>query len=121
MKEYELIISDNSDLTEQQLQEVTRAACTAMQDFEARLKTRNPLAGSKSGEVITVGAIILTFIKSGLAAKFIEKIASVFDKRSTLKATIKRADGATLEISAPQIQSTEYSTTIALIENFIRP
>ena len=108
-------------LSEDDLQQVTQELCKTINDetdVSAELQYGAPVRGGK-GEPITLATLALAFLTSGAAVALFEVLKAYFERNASLKITLKRPDGHTLELGAENLRSGQIDRTLALAEDFV--
>jgi hypothetical protein len=109
-----------ADLPDQRLDALTRdlARDLARLGVQARPATRKAAAGER-GELVAIGALVLTFVASEIAKeaakeigkdlgrKLIECIKAYLTRERTAKITLTRADGAPIVVDRQNVDSAQ--------------
>ena len=104
---------DLDALTRQLSQTIARET-----EIDPALAEGNSQPGEK-GELVTIGAIVLTFLSSGAAVALCDVLKTYIARESSLEFALKSADGTEVSLSATNISDERIEETIIELQKIV--
>ena len=110
-------------LSDESIQRLTYDLCGSLRrelDGDATLGESPSAPGTKGGDPVTIGTIVLSLIGSGgVAVALINLFKSYIDRGQHLKISVTRPDGKIVEVVADNLGPAQLQETIKLIEELL--
>lgn len=115
------LVSD--ELDDQQLQEVARDLCAAINDetpASASVASSEAASGAgHKGDVVSIGTLILGLLGSGgVAVSLIGVLKSYMERGRPIEIEMERPDGKKLKIKADNVENEKIEQTMKLAREF---
>jgi hypothetical protein len=110
------VVRDPADVREMTL-ELTRALAQ-QPGLHAALEETPPPRGAR-GDMVTLGAIALSFISSGAAVALINTLKPFFERDRSLKVSVKTPDGREVTIDASHLKSDQVDQMTTMLSKLI--
>lgn len=110
----------NSQLDKEGLDRLTQELCQVIEDetdIAPKLGASAGKQGTKAAEIITIGAIVLTFLESGAAVALFGIFKSYFDRQPSLELSFKDGKGLDVTVNAKNIDSADIQQLIAQLQS----
>ena len=109
------------DLAEEDLQLLTQELCQTINqetELSARQAVGEPVPGTR-GDPITIGHLVLTLLTSGTAVALVHVLKAYVERNSSFTGVVRRADGASFEITAENLSGRQVDRTMTQLERFV--
>ncbi len=116
-----ILTISSAKISEESLQELTIYLCQDIikeADIDAKLVEGLSQEGAK-GEPITIGLIVLSLIKVGTVAAFLNVVRSYFEREPSLMMALRRNDGAELSITMKDLSREQIDEMLKMVKDFM--